>query len=37
MNWKEFWETYKPYLMNDMVFTGVIMIVMFIVAFIFIL
>jgi len=37
MNWKEFWKTYGPYLMNDMVYTLVIMVVIFIIAFIFIL
>ncbi len=36
MNWPEFWEKYRPYIMNDMTFTATVMIVMFVVAFIFI-
>jgi len=36
MDWKEFWKTYGPYFKNDMVYTFVIMVVIFIIAFIFI-
>gem|GEM_PF-1536929 len=34
---KKFWETYKPYLQNDMLWTLIAMIVIFALAFIFFL
>jgi hypothetical protein len=31
-DWREEWEKYRPYILNDMTFTFIVMVVMFIVA-----